>query len=234
MAGRGGWIGTSTYLDPTSTCSTPTEGVLAFANNFGMLGGSASEPCWSEDNPSRKYIGERIGRWTYLIEDMRSMVERWHQAEHADIGTLVERFDISPEKVVLLQPPFDPHLLAGPGFREEVAKEIAPGDYRLAARWLVGDHVTGLVHDHLELRISVTKQKESSSHYHVRLNLRDGLISALWLQLAFGLEHHEIRRCEACPKFIARGPGLGRADKKYCDATCRKRDHRKSKRISAS
>jgi hypothetical protein len=64
-----------------------------------------------------------------------------------------------------------------------------------------------------------------------RLCIRpDGLVNALWTQLALAIDGHlSLRSCIECHGWFALEAGRGRSDKEYCSNACRMRAYRQRK-----
>jgi hypothetical protein len=76
--------------------------------------------------------------------------------------------------------------------------------------------------------VLLKKDPMSSS---ARLCIRpNGLVNALWTQLAFAIDGHiNLGSCVECRGWFTLEAGRGRSDKEYCSDACRMRAYRKRK-----
>jgi len=235
-----------TGLFRTFAETPPTaEGIQSFADRFGLLGGDVTErirlPRQRGQKSTSLGLGERSDLWTNAILEMRRAVELWWAVHELDTESLQQWiiWRRGPDgSGVLYRRPAEPDLEAFAGkalppsgakiatqsHDPEVMERFAPGD--LAGPALL--HVERVINRHLTNRVQARLQQDPNTARRYTGFAPDGLIGALWLQLAHAVEHDKnFRRCAECTNWFEVRPSVGRADKEFCSNACRTRAYRR-------
>jgi hypothetical protein len=106
---------------------------------------------------------------------------------------------------------------------------LSPRDIRTPGRILLNRWVTRQLRDHVSPVLLLNPERNKSV---IRI-LPKNLLGAMWLQFAragAGEVHHH--GCKVCGKYItiSTDQGGSRADRVFCSAACRQRDHRRKVR----
>jgi hypothetical protein len=219
------------------------EGVKAFADRFGPLGGDLSEQIPLYNQPNAKGVplgtGEPLAAWSNEILMMRFAIAIWEAARNGDVGRL-ERVIFWTEDGSGVQILSHPELAKGqlPEAPARVERAWIAGtrlDDEMLGRFVRGDLVKPALH-YVQSTINAKLEGRASPRLlwdvnRERLGLYivpAGLIGALWLQFARAVERDsKFRQCAECGIWFELAPGTARADKLYCSTPCRIKAYRK-------
>ena len=218
-------------------------GIKAFADRFGLLGGSIAmtiplyDQLSAQDAPVGS--GEPLAAWSDQILMMRFAIDLWEAARTGDVGRLERviswtedgsgvRVDSHPEVP-------DRHLAEAPSWREhaliahtvlgdDVLGPFIQGDLVRPALYHVQRKINGQLKGRASPRLLWDAGRERLGLYIVP----DGLIGALWLQFARAVERDsQFRQCAECGIWFELARGTARSDKLYCSTPCRTKAYRK-------
>ncbi|MCD6072886.1 MAG: hypothetical protein K0S42_3402 [Microvirga sp.] len=219
------------------------DGIKAFADRFGPLGGDIAASIPLYDQPHRKGVavgvGEPLAAWNQQILTMRFAVHVWEAARSGDVGRLEQIIFwekdgsgvqmLSHPELPLGQLPEPPALverawIAGTHLGDDVLDRFVPGDLVKPAL----HYVQGTINKQLQRRASPILVWGANRERLGLYIVPDGLVGALWLQLARAVERDShFRRCGECGIWFELAPGTARSDKLYCSTPCRTKAYRK-------
>jgi hypothetical protein len=204
------------------------DGAVAFANRYGLLG------CRSVTHlPPGKKTGptfsELLDDWEREAAEMRRALDLWHWIEADDRRALksVIRFDHNHIGYYQLSPTHLRHS-ALPN-----SLPIYPGDVAMAGRFFVQRWANEKLKDHAAaflVRLHATQE--------IVFRIRPkNLLGCIWLQFARVIAG-ELRYmiCKVCQRRLpisSEESGV-RADREFCSAACRQKDHRRKVREAKS
>jgi hypothetical protein len=219
------------------------DGIKAFADRFGPLGGDIAERILLCDPPNTKSVmlgtGEPLAAWSDEILTMRYAIDIWGAARTGDVARLERVIHWKPDGsgVEIAGHPDVPRgqLPEAPAWVERTT--IAHTDFGdgVLERFVPGDLVQPALH-YLQSKINEKLEGRASPRLlwdadRERLGLYimpTGLVGALWLQFARAVERDSrFRRCAECGLWFELAPGTARADKLYCSTPCRTKAYRK-------
>ena len=222
------------------------DGIEAFADRFGRLGGDIACTIPLFDKPSSGGgvpvgTGEPLSAWSEEILTMRIATDLWEAARSGDVSRLERvihwtedgsgvRVDTHPDLPAdeLPQTPFriEREWIAGVPRGNDARTRFMPGDLVRPAL----HHVQSMINKRLRGRVSPRLLWDVEG---TRLGLYivpEGLIGALWLQFARAVERDsQFRKCAECGDWFELASGTARADKLYCSTSCRTRAYRRRK-----
>ena len=216
------------------------DGIVAFANRYGMLGGEASEPRLLPQTKGTYYQvrAETLETWGREITTMRHAVALWSATEDRDIEFLSPfikwhgtsdgwqrdgvsyvgpqtQFDAKPQRFFLASPTRDPETMA----RFQQNDPVLPARYGL--HYLINEKLKTYTSSPRLLWDRTHKKPEET----VRV-VPHSLIAAMWVQFANAIEgNHKLLQCSECRKWF-RLSGDRRADSRFCSNACRFRAYR--------
>ena len=215
----------------------------AFANRFGMLGGSLRKRIalhdQGRDGKDPMGFGEHVDDWVNQILVMRLAVDLWEAARRGDADHLGRIIFWAPDGTAVsinthpeLQGsalPTEPAYV----YRAVIADERL--DAEVLARFAPGNSIgpalhcmQNLINEHLHQRASPRLVWEQSRDRLGLYIVPEGLIGALWLQFARAVERDaKFRQCPECGTWFEVSPGRGRTDKQFCSTACRTKAYRK-------
>jgi hypothetical protein len=219
------------------------DGIKAFADRFGPLGGEIAKQIPLYDQPSAKGAslgtGEPLAAWSDEILMMRFAINLWEAARDGDVGRLerVISWTEDGSGVQILSHPELPKgqlpeaparveraWIAGTHLGDGVLGRFVPGDLVKPAL----HYVQSTINKKLEGRASPRLLWDSSRERLGLYIVPAGLIGALWLQFARAVERDsQFRQCAECGIWFELAPGTARADKLYCSTPCRTKAYRK-------
>jgi hypothetical protein len=218
-------------------------GIKAFADRFGPLGPDIEKPIVLGDQGNRGRaslaMGESLADWTDEILTMRLAIDLWEAARNGDVEQL-ERWISWTEDGrgvrMISHPELPEGQLPDPPDRVElawIASSLLDDD--VLGRFVRGDlvkpalhYVQGKINAKLEGRASPRLLWEADRDRLGLYIVPDGLIGALWLQLARAVERDSrFRQCAECGIWFELARGTARADKLYCSTPCRTKAYRK-------
>jgi hypothetical protein len=219
------------------------DGIKAFADRFGPLGGDLINPILLHDQPSAKGVpvgtGEPLAAWSDEILMMRYAVHLWEAARNGDVATLERVIHWKPDGsgveiaghpgVPRGQLPEAPaHVerawIAGTHLGDDVLGRFVPGDLVKPAL----HYLQSKINEKLEGRASPRLLWDANRERLGLYIMPAGLVGALWLQFARAVERDSrFRQCAECGIWFELAPGTARADKLYCSTPCRTRAYRK-------
>jgi hypothetical protein len=222
---------------------TNEDGIKAFADRFGPLGGNIEREIPLSDQRNVKGVplgtGEPLTAWRQEILMMLLAVDLWEAARNGDVerlGRVIFWTEDGSGVQMLTHPELPAGQLPDPPARVERAWIAGThlGDDVLG-RFVRGDLVRPALH-YVQSKINAKLQGRASPRLlwdtkRERLGLYivpDGLIGALWLQFARAVERDSgFRQCAECGVWFELAPGTARADKLYCSTPCRTKAYRK-------
>ena len=220
------------------------DGVLEFANQYGLLGFGSRTVELSDGKADYKAAAEPLSDWVRAIAELRAVVEVWDLAEQGDEKTLsprtkwdrlpgtnemlsVFRFDDTSGSVTTEQ---SWKAAYEPGQPRRVEGEI--GSTISAAKSFVQDRINDHFND-LEVCTGLDWDPDlQRSVFSIR---PPHLLGALWVQFALaisgGWKH---RRCRHCNKWFELSPEHSgfRTNRLYCQTNCRIREARKRQALA--
>jgi hypothetical protein len=219
------------------------DAIKAFADRFGMLGGSLRRRIvlhdQGRDGKHPMGFAEHVGDWVHEIQIMRLAVDIWESARQGDSNHLGGMISWAPDGA-RVSIDTHPELQGGelpkePAYvhRAVIADERL--DPEILARFAPGDPIgpalhcmQGLINERLHQRASPRLLWEQNRDRLGLYIVPDGLIGALWLQFARAVERDaRFRQCAECTTWFEIAPGRGRTDKQFCSTACRTRAYRK-------
>lgn len=230
----GDWPGL--FLEFANTPLT-AEGILTFANKWGLLSNSRSRllstdglsvrsiRIQSEDSGDTSVHGEPLFKWLVSIKFMRHQWKIWEVIRDRNYEELARWITWTGASEVKC---FN-RVVASPENFPERLHRMQTGDLLQPARYLLEDSFT---------QFNVLAQGGLSAHLvwdHERDEWRTkvtpvDLMGALWLQFATTVSgQSQFRQCPECATWIEIAPGSGRPEKTYCSNACRMRAYRKRK-----
>lgn len=232
-------------LFKTFADTEPTEeGILAFANRYGLLGPGADDLGEFVEllGPEGAFLGygERFSIWAAEIEALKEMERLREAAVNGDMAYLracilwdrdgkavrYERPDGRGGGIIATE-------VAGPGRLDDRLRWLTPGDLALPALFYVQTRVNKKLAGHASPRLLYGERRDGrrrSVEFALHVVPTD-LLGALWLELALAVaEKREYRRCAQCGKWFAFLPDKTRPDRKYCSDACKSRAWRERHR----
>jgi hypothetical protein len=219
------------------------DGVKAFADRFGPLGGDVAKRIPLYDQPNAEGVllgtGEPLASWNDEILMMRFAIDIWEAARSGDVGRL-ERVISWTEDGTGVQILSHPELrngqlpeaparverawIAAAQLGDGVLERFVPGDLVKPALCYVQRTINKKLEGRASPRLLWDAKRERLALYIVP----DGLIGALWLQFTRAVEREsQFRQCAECGIWFELAPGTARADKLYCSTPCRTKAYRK-------
>jgi hypothetical protein len=219
------------------------EGVKAFADRFGPLGGDLAEQIPLYDQPNAKGVplgtGEALAAWSNEILMMRFAIDIWEAARNGDVGRLEQVIfwtedgsgvqilshpELAKGQVPEVPARVERAWIAGAHLGDGVLERFVPGDLVKPAL----HHVQSMINKKLEGRASPRLLWDAKRERLGLYIVPAGLIGALWLQFARAVERDsKFRQCAECGIWFELAPGTARADKLYCSTPCRIKAYRK-------
>jgi len=219
------------------------DGIKAFADRFGLLGGDVAHRIPLDDQPQAKGvpvgIGEALSDWTEEILMMRLAIDVWDAARSGDVGRLeqVIFWEQDGSGVQMLSHPDLPDgqlpevpayvertWIAGTHLGDEVLDRFVRGDLVKPAL----HYVQSIINKQLRGRASPLLLWDANRERLGLYIMPDGLLGALWLQFARAVERDsQFRRCAECGIWFELARGTARTDKLYCSTPCRTKAYRK-------
>jgi hypothetical protein len=219
------------------------DGIKAFADRFGPLGGNIAKriPLYDQPNAQGTPIGfgEPLAAWKDEILMMRLAIDIWEAARNGDVGGLqrVISWAEHGSGVQILSHPELPKgelpeapahveraLIAGTHLGDDVLGRFVPGDLLRPALHYVQSTINKMLEGRASPRLLWDAKRERLGLYIVP----DGLIGAVWLQFARAVERDSgFRQCAECGIWFELAPGTARADKQFCSTACRTKAYRK-------
>lgn len=219
------------------------EGVLEFANQYGLLGFASRTVELNDGKADYKAAAEPLSDWVRAIGELGTVVEVWDLAEQGDEKALSQRikWDRLPTNKMLSAFWFDGvsgtvtkerswEATYEPGQPRRVEGEI--GDSIIAAKSFVQDRIN----DHFnKLGVRTGLDWDSDLRRSVFSIRPPHLLGALWVQFALaisgGWKH---RRCRYCNTWFEVSPEHSgfRTNRLYCQTNCRIREARKRQALA--
>jgi hypothetical protein len=229
------------FVDTPST----QEGILQFANKYGLLGGEASvfveillsktkvpvveflSLVEGEGEQERRVgsvtVGERLEVWQKAIIDMKRAVEVFDAIQRRDTQYLAQFIHWQDRDLVLYKRKIGDttyHSIIG---RRETdpgrMNRFRYGDVLLPAQYFL----QVFVNQHMEVNPSNARLLWDDMSHPSIFVCPHGLLAALWLQLALAIDgDRTYRSCRVCSKWFEVGL-TKRRDAKTCSDSCRKK-----------
>jgi hypothetical protein len=231
------------------------DGIHAFADKYGMLGGPYSIPINHAETVQPAVFAERLGAWLHAIFEMRAVIAVWSMVTALDTAGLAEviswretrmtfvpkeawRFpdwSTTPEGLMLPEnPPWFEGQYDGSvdstlfGWEKRKAPgRIRDADYLEAAMMVI----RSIVNDNLcggEWAGAPSRLViDRKTSRPVLRQIPAYLAGALWLQCAEAItQGTQFRVCKQCSKWFAIPKRGARIDREYCSDACRSRAYR--------
>jgi hypothetical protein len=213
------------------------DAILAFANEYGRLGGDAAR---SIPVGKATWIGESLETWARAIAGMHAAVELWAKLQAGDVEGLREHLQWTGTEEPTAgstrgHSASAPDFLLDGFFREPEWAENAPAIYQ-AAGALNRAFASGDLIEYAQQLLESAVNKQMQGRVNTRLQRRPGtegyslvtepgsLLGAMWLQLALAIaEGHEFRRCAVCGEWFRLSASGARFKTTYCSTACRMR-----------
>lgn len=191
-------------------------------------------------NASLPRYAEPFGAWCHQILAMRRVVGLWDMIKRRNEGDLAKRvawFRTSDGKVhvsydsdcfdppELLPTPFRDYLMiASDEKNPELLERFQPNDLYGPA-WV---YIERVINSNLARRASAQSKWDNPKNDRLPFRIvPNGLLGALWLQLALAVDgDKDYRQCKQCLSWFEVSPAVGRTSKRYCGNACRIRAHR--------
>jgi hypothetical protein len=219
------------------------DGIKAFADRFGPLGGDIAKQILLYDQPNAQGtpigFGEPLTAWTKEILTMRFAIDIWEAARSGDVDRLQRVISWAEDGsgVQILSHPelangelpdgparVERALIASTHLGDDVLGRFVSGDLVQPALHYVQSAINAKLEGRASPRLLWDAKRERLGLYIVP----DGLIGALWLQFARAVERDSrFRQCAECGIWFELAPGTARADKLYCSTPCRIKAYRK-------
>jgi hypothetical protein len=219
------------------------EGVKAFADRFGPLGPDVAKQIPLHDQTNAKGVplgtGEALSAWSDEVLMMRFAIDIWEAARDGDAGRLgrviswtedgsgvqiLSHPDLAKGEVPEAPARVERAWIASTQLGNGVLDRFVRGDLVKPALHYVQSTINAKLEGRASPRLLWDAKRERLGLYMVP----DGLIGALWLQLAKAVERDsKFRQCAECGIWFELAPGTARADKLYCSTPCRTKAYRK-------
>jgi hypothetical protein len=219
------------------------DGIKAFADRFGPLGGDIAERIPLYDQPHAGGVplgtGEPLSAWSDEILTMRYAIDIWEAARTGDVASLECVINWKPDGsgVEIAGHPGVPRgqlpeaparveraWIASTHLGDDVLGRFVPGDLVKPALHCVQSKINEKLEGRASPRLLWDAKRERLGLYIVP----DGLVGALWLQFARAVERDSrFRQCAECALWFELAPGTARADKLYCSTPCRTKAYRR-------
>jgi hypothetical protein len=192
------------------------EGVIAFANRYGALGGelrypvTLSSPGANEQQGIPGEAGEALAAWYTEISAVRRLLPLYYPDRKPEII-----FETDTERITARWPD---------GWEMVVFRATEPDTYER-----LKDKPTEIMRHYLKTQINRKLSEYRSAgrllEYNGALRLfivPSSLIAAIWLQFALAIDgDRKYRSCKNCKKWFELGGAGRRADAETCSDTCR-------------
>jgi hypothetical protein len=205
---------------------TPDE-ILAFANRYGCLGGSASEIIPLDGGVAP---GERALSWSRNIYRLRHLVDLHRAIQEDDQEALTSRIRWEEGRVIYAVEGEDAWL----PLSLSVIATSSGAPRGLFETFRHGDTLQPALH-HLATGISAGLREDVATELVLdpktgkrRIEpVPRGLLGAMWLQLAHVFQSDQtFRRCDACGTWYALARNKEKLDRGYCSNACRSRAYK--------
>lgn len=211
--------------------------ILAFANQYGLLGGGAAVQL--VDRRPGMHFGDDLGGqiiwtgWLIQIWSMKRLVSLWDLITSRDIEALGNMIRISSEGKAQFEIVDQTLSLSDPTGKprsQDVPCDIlyfaTAALHQLANQYMQGGPRWGVT---LHPRLFLTHDRGDGAPRMDEHYIPDSLLSALWLQFVQAVGGNKrYTKCQApgCGRWIELAPGSNRSDKLYCSDACRMRAYR--------
>ena len=206
------------------------DGIAAFANEYGFLGGWATVYFESTDPKTERRlvgVGESRTEWQNQIDDMRQAVELWDLARERDASGLAGYVTWNgPDEVVFKDPRcVTSVVIASRTHRPQVFERLVPDDLTQPALYRLQEIVNTRLRHFVAPKLLWNPDHSALALRAVPRHLLD----ALWLQLAQAITGNKrYHRCP-CGKWleISLHPTTGyRRNRLFCSDACRSKAYR--------
>jgi hypothetical protein len=223
------------------------EGILQFANEYGLLG--IGKPLyWPSPNEPKQILpicGETHQDWVQQIDQMRRAVDIWDMERTNDVVGLNRyifwkdaefakdgsvkclkgwRYDSHPDLPVTKHAPGRIRQLIEPVLDLFKAQDVHMPALFLIQRW---------INDHLEGAVSPCLLYDPNRGKRVLRFLPHNLLGAFWLQFAQAIDgDKEYRACRECGKWFEISLDAFRTSRVFCSDPCKSKDYRKRKDLA--
>lgn len=205
-----------------------TEGILAFAKQYGMLG---VEPSWlylPTGVPGQVHPRscESLTAWQKAIYHLCAVVRLWEDWKARNLAALSSSIVWDEHGGVsytaTTEPPWQLgmrwQLIAAPHYNNDLLRQFVPGD-------VIGPALAVLhtfINRELEATTPQLRCEKHTSQYTLGYCPKT-LLSACWLQFALAVtQAQSFRQCAMCPTWFAvGGTRQSRTDKLFCSNRCK-------------
>lgn len=231
-----------TGLFRTLAETSPTkEGILAFANEYGLLGDEQKFVPLTYKGETTMGTGEPLSIWFNEIHAMHRALELWDAVNEGNLDLLSQRIawktfedgsgvmydsHLGLDIGARIKPPYvrEGMWIAAPDVHPDLLERFRPGDLTAPALYYVQKAVNKRLEGRISPRLLWNKKKTRLGLYMAP----GSLIGATWLQFAQAIDgRKEYRRCEECRTWFELSPETARTSKLYCSNACRSRAYRK-------
>jgi hypothetical protein len=189
------------------------EGVIAFANRYGTLGGNVRQPIKIGSSRAKQHgfnFGEPLATWYTEISEVRRLLPLFDPDGKPEII-----FETHTESITALWPD---------GWGVVAFRATEPDTYER-----LKDKPTEIMRHYLKTQINRKLLDHKSTgrllEYNGALRLfivPESLIAAIWLQFACAIDgNRKYRSCKNCKKWFEVGRAGRRADAETCSDSCR-------------
>jgi hypothetical protein len=230
-----------------------TEGILAFANRYGLLGADVDmgEVEAAEGvSPRQLDRVEPLLKWVMEMVWLREAVRLWDLVRAKSDQRLAEVIRWERPGVARYKMPREVSDALGGRPQTQVPEDeprhykgwdifaSAPGGEYLRSSTREGDvrtpatlFVLGLINERLPRLVGPCLFLDHKRNRVVRQDMPLNLLGAIYLQFASAvLEQTAPRTCPKCGRWFDVAPGASRADRIFCSDTCRIRNFRERQR----
>jgi hypothetical protein len=203
------------------------EGIVAFANKYGALGGKPSLAVQVEGESAFRFVAESLQFWLHEIHQMKTVLHVWDSVRKTDRAQL-SSFIVWNGGAVFFQLAGAVELIASEDLAYGRPDMFSRGDLVQPAMHLVQRRINAQLAEHAVTPNLLWDQKQGKLIIRMHPN---SLIGALWLQFAKALEgEKQYRQCQYCRDWIEVGGNRSaRSDKKFCSPSCKSAAHRRGR-----
>jgi hypothetical protein len=194
------------------------EGVIAFANRYGSLGGELGQLVTLGNRRAKEksvYRGEAISAWTEEIVSLRRLLSLWDAERKPEIIFSTKPKVISAESV---RPAGMDEIVVYRDTEPDTYERLRDRPAEIAQHYLRTKIDAKLLEHRSTTRLMNDKKRGLPTLFIVP----SSLIAAIWLQFARAVDgDRQYRSCKNCNKWFQIGRGGRRADAECCSDSCR-------------
>ncbi len=190
-----------------ATTSCTKKGIVTFADQYGLLGGAATQHIALPDieKAADTGVGELLTTWQREMAAMRESIVLWDMISQGDADGLRKHM----RTITRL-------------FHKKILERFKPGDLIQPAVYYLQHIVNERLKDCVRAKLLWNPERK------VRLYLvPDSLLAAMWVQFAQSIsEERQHRACRQCGTWFEVFPPLTRKSRGFCSGTCRSAAYR--------